>query len=152
MEETVGSVCVPLCANSATHTSTCGQDNFTGKMVWRKAAGGGKNVCKVRIRWEEKEKDCVGRVGGWGAREAVKDRTGGGRERRKMHKQMLALGIDAISSVSQLMTNSMEKRKEQKENRNGVSKSKRKTEGLGEEELKGEQETDREKRDGCIHD
>ncbi len=85
-------------------------------------------------------------------REAVKDRTGGGRERRKMHKQMLALGIDAISSVSQLMTNSMEKRKEQKENRNGVSKSKRKTEGLGEEELKGEQETDREKRDGCIHD
>lgn len=42
-----------------------------------------------------------------------------------MHKQMLALGIDAISSVSQLMTNSMEKRGEQRESSNGVSKSKR---------------------------
>lgn len=62
---------------------------------------------------------------GWGAREGVKERTGGGRERKKMHKQMLALGIDAISSVSQLMTNSTEKREEQKESSNGVSKSKR---------------------------
>lgn len=71
-----------------------------------------------------REKDC------W---EGVKERTRGGRERKKMHKQMLALGIDAISSVSQLMTNSMEKRGEQKESSNGVSKSKReKTEGLGE--------------------
>lgn len=42
------------------------------------------------------------------------DRAKGGSERKKMHKQMLALGIDAISSVSQLMTNSMEKREEQK--------------------------------------
>lgn len=49
-------------------------------------------------------------------------------ERRKMHKQTLALGIDAISSVSQLMTNSMEKREEQKERSNSVSKSKREKE------------------------
>lgn len=48
---------------------------------------------------------------------------------------MLALGIDAISSVSQLMTNSMEKREEQKESSNGVSKSKReKQEGLCEKD------------------
>lgn len=33
----------------------------------------------------------------------------------KMHKQMLALGIDAISSVSQLMTNSMEKSETEKD-------------------------------------
>lgn len=45
-----------------------------------------------------------------------------------MHKQMLALGIDAISSVSQLMTNSMEKSKEQKTT-DGVSKSKRENSG-----------------------
>lgn len=68
-----------------------------------------------------------------GAREGVKEWTGRGRERRKMHKQMLALGIDAISSVSQLMTNSTEKIEEQRESSNGVSKSRRdKTEGLGE--------------------
>lgn len=42
-----------------------------------------------------------------------------------MHKQILALGIDAISSVSQLMTNSTEKREEQKESSNGVSESRR---------------------------
>ena len=35
-------------------------------------------------------------------------------------------------SVSQLMTDSVEKREEQKESGNGVSESKRKTEGLGE--------------------
>lgn len=35
-------------------------------------------------------------------------------EREKMHKQMLALGIDAISSVSQLMTNPIEEREEEK--------------------------------------
>ena len=62
----------------------------------------------------------------------VEDRTGGGRERKKMHKQMLALGIDAISSVSQLMTNSVEKREEQKDSGNGARESERKTEGLGE--------------------
>lgn len=38
---------------------------------------------------------------------------------------MLALGIDAISSVSQLMTNSMENREEQKGSTDGVSESKR---------------------------
>lgn len=62
------------------------------------------------MRWEEKEKDCVGRKSGCGARGLE---VGG--KRKEMHKQMLALGIDAISSVSQLMTNSMEKREEQKE-------------------------------------
>lgn len=52
---------------------------------------------------------CVGRE--WVQSEGG---SGEGRERKKMHKQMLALGIDAISSVSQLMTNSVEKREEQK--------------------------------------
>lgn len=62
-----------------------------------------------------------------GGEKEKKDRMKRGvKERKKMHKQMLALGIDAISSVSQLMTNSMEKRGEQKERRNSVSKSKRK--------------------------
>lgn len=61
---------------------------------------------------------------GRGVRVGVKEKTGEGRERKKMHKQMLALGIDAISSVSQLMTNSMEEREEQKESSNGVSESK----------------------------
>lgn len=67
---------------------------------------------------------------------------------------MLALGIDAISSVRQLMTNSTGKREEQKQSSYNVSKSKRgKTEGLCERlELKGEQETDRENSDRCIHD
>lgn len=41
-----------------------------------------------------------------------------------MHKQMLAMGIDAISSVSQLMTYSMEKREKQKVSGNSVSESK----------------------------
>lgn len=36
-----------------------------------------------------------------------------------MHKQMLALGIDAISSVSQLMTNSTEKRGAEREEQLG---------------------------------
>lgn len=50
-----------------------------------------------------------------------------------MHKQMLALGIDAISSVSQLMTNSTEGRVEQKVRSDSVSKSKGgKTEGMRE--------------------
>lgn len=46
-------------------------------------------------------------------------RTGGGRERMKMHKQMLALGISVISSVTHVMTNSMENREEQKVRNNG---------------------------------
>lgn len=37
------------------------------------------------------------------------------KNKNKMHKQMLALGIDAISSVSQLMTNSMEKSETEKD-------------------------------------
>lgn len=74
--------------------------------------GGVRKVDEVRISWEEEKKDCWERVAGERGREW---RTGGGRERKKMHKQMLALGIDAISSVSQLMTNSMEKSEEQKE-------------------------------------
>lgn len=52
-------------------------------------------------------------------------RTKWGSERKKMRKQTLALGIDAISSVSQLMTNSIEKREEQKKRSNSVGKSKR---------------------------
>lgn len=76
-------------ANSESHAGICGQDHFIGEMVWRKD-------------WE----------GGGGG-------TVGDRERKKMHKQILAMGIDAISSVSQLMTNSMEGREEQKERSNG---------------------------------
>lgn len=73
----------------------------------------------------------------------------------KMHKQMLALGIDAISSVSQLMTNSMEKREEQEESSNGVSKSRQKGKGgmcerRGTRDRHAERQTDR--RDGCFHD
>lgn len=70
-----------------------------------------------------------------------------------MHKQMLALGIDAISSVSQLMTNSMEKREEQKESSSGVSKSKREKQRGWVKETRsegGKQETDRGKRDRRI--
>lgn len=58
----------------------------------------------------------------------MEDRTKGRGEKKKMHKQTLALGIDAISSVSQLMTNSTEKREEQKKRSNSVSKSKREKE------------------------
>lgn len=56
-------------------------------------------------------KDCVGRewVGSMGGSERGLEV--GGKERKKMHKQMLALGIDAISAVSQLMTNSMEEKR-----------------------------------------
>lgn len=92
---------------------------------------------------------------GWGATEGVKERTGGGRERQKMHKQMLALGIDAISSVSQLMTNSTEKRGEQKESSNGVSKSKREKQRGWVRETRSEGGTRHrpgEERDRCIHD
>lgn len=123
MEGTVGCACAPCCANS--ETSICGQDACMGEDGERKHHW--EKVGEVKIRWEEKEKDCVGRerVGGEGGRERKRRLEVGGKERKKMHKQMLALGIDAISSVSQLMTNSMEEREEQKESSNGVSKSKR---------------------------
>lgn len=88
--------------------------------------------CGVKkARWEEIEKDCVGREWVGSERGIGTGGLRGGKDRKEMHKQMLALGIDAISSVSQLMTNSMEKREEQKESSNSVSKSKRvKTEQL----------------------
>lgn len=73
---------------------------------------------RKRLYWE--------RVGGKRTRDWNRGLRGG-KDRKEMHKQMLALGIDAISSVSQLMTNSMEKREEQKESSNSVSKSKSKT-------------------------
>lgn len=85
----------------------------------------------------ERERLCWERAGRRQGRVGEKEdwRWEGKKERKKMHKQMLALGIDAISSVSQLMTNSMEKREEQKESSNGVSKSKReKQEGLCEKD------------------
>lgn len=63
-----------------------------------------------KVRWEEKEKDCV-RKEGVGVKEGDCRWEG----KKEMHKQMLALGIDAISSVSQLMTNSTEKTEEKKE-------------------------------------
>lgn len=66
-------------------------------MVLRKKGGGG-----VGRQW-------VGSKGGrwrWGGK-------------KEMHKQMLALGIDAISSVSQLMTNSTEKRGAEREEQLG---------------------------------
>lgn len=75
--------------------------------------------------WRKVGKECK-RMGGEREKErGVEDRTKSGSERKKMHKQTLALGIDAISSVSLLMTNSIEKREEQKERSKSVSKSKR---------------------------
>lgn len=55
----------------------------------------------------------------------VKARAEEGGKEKKMHKQMLVLGIDAIKSVSQLMTNSIEKGGEQTGSSYGVSESNR---------------------------
>lgn len=60
-------------------------------------------------RWRRTVMGESGRGASEGGREGEDRRREGGKE-KKMHKQMLALGIDAISSVSQLMTNSMENR------------------------------------------
>lgn len=68
------------------------------------------------------------RVGNKGESEREDEGREGGK-RKKMHKQMLALGIDAISSVSQLMTNSIERREEQKDSTDGVSESKTESRG-----------------------
>lgn len=95
----------------------------TGWMCKNECWGGG--WCKEgrwsEISWAEKKKDCWERVGGEqgsGVKEQTGGRGGGGVKRKKqnkMHKQMLALGIDAISSVSQLMTNSMEESETEKD-------------------------------------
>lgn len=66
MEETAGSVCVPWCVNLATQTCSCGQVQYMVRMCVER---GGDGVCvcvcekvgDVRIIWEEREKDCVGR-------------------------------------------------------------------------------------------
>lgn len=97
-------VSVYLCASA--RSFSCPTQHMRPRLL-----NGNYGAEKKKKRWGGVgEKDGVGRE--WVGSEGGRWRWEG---KKEMHKQMLALGIDAISSVSQLMTNSTEERGAERE-------------------------------------
>lgn len=84
-------------------TSISGQNHCMGKDGERKHGGLWEKVGEVRIRWEEKEKDCVGRerVGGKGGWERKRGLEVGGKERKKEDAQTNASLGNRCNQLSQ---------------------------------------------------